>query len=280
MRPERSDRLQRLADALEPRFRRARFRRAVHYVCWICEDPRTLGLQRLNLILWYADRNLYLRRRRPLGGATYLRHHPGPRALPLEAQLRELERDGLIARRPRGSGTEADLLFALAPPDLGALDAEEVGELEAAMRGVCLDARATIPHRTAHDTIWRAALIGETLPYFTAYGGRSGDLYPADLQWAAREVNAGASTDTFRISGAEHPRGGEVIAALLWHLRREPAIGTSLPAVEGSWFVHKQAGIPEASIPEVTVVYRFELDELLPAAIRLGPVPDELDDET
>jgi hypothetical protein len=70
-----------------------------------------------------------------------------------------------------------------------------------------------------------------------------------------------------------------VIAALLWHLRREPAIGISLPASEGSWFVHKQAGIAEASIPEVTVIYRFELDELVPAAIRLGPVPDELDDD-
>jgi hypothetical protein len=52
-----------------------------------------------------------------------------------------------------------------------------------------------------------------------------------------------------------------------------------LPASEGSWFVHKQAGIAEASIPEVTVIYRFELDELVPAAIRLGPVPDELDDD-
>ena len=280
MRPERSDRLQRLADALEPRFRRTRFRRAVNYVCWICDDPRTLGLQRLSFILWYADRNLYLRRGRPLGGATYLRHHPGPRALPLDAQLRELERDGLIARRQHGSGTEVDLLFALGPPDLAALDAEEVGELEAAMRGVCLDARATIPHRMAHDTVWRAALIGETLPYFTVYAGRSGDLCPADLQWAAREVNASASADTPSISGAEHPHGAEVIAALLWHLRREPAIGTSLPAGEGSWFVHKQAGIAEVSIPEVTVVYRFELDELVPAAIRLGPVPDELDDET
>ena len=49
---------------------------------------------------------------------------------------------------------------------------------------------------------------------------------------------------------------------------------------EGSWFIYKQAGIAEASIPEVTAVYTFKLNELLPAAIRLGPVPDELEDET
>ncbi len=272
MRPGGSDR-QDEAGGLGPRFRRARFRAAVHYVCWVCEDPRTLGVERLNLVLWYVDRNLYLRRGRPLGGATYVRHQFGPRARPLEAQLDELGRDGLVARRTTRGG-EAGLLFALAPPEPGLLEAEEVSELEAAVRGVCLDPRATVPRRAAHDAVWRAALIGETLPYFTACAGQPGDLLPADIRWAVREAGAGLAADgKARISGVGRPRGREAVEALLWHLCRDPGLGASLPGTEDSWFVYKQAGVAEAGVPEVAAVYRFELDELLPAAVRVGPAP-------
>ena len=126
MRPGGSDRQDEAggpAGGLGPRFRRARFRAAVHYVCWVCEDPRMLGVKRLSLVLWYVDRNLHLRRGRPLGGPTYVRHQFGPRARPLEAQLGELEWDGLVARRPRGGGGEVGLLFVLAPPEPGRLEA-------------------------------------------------------------------------------------------------------------------------------------------------------------
>ena len=65
-------------------FRRERFERLVQYVCWICEDPRALGLERLNRILWYVDRTVFLTRDRVATGATYLRHRGGPWAKPLE----------------------------------------------------------------------------------------------------------------------------------------------------------------------------------------------------
>ena len=280
MRPGGSDRHDE-AGGLGPRFRRARFRAAVHYVCWVCEDPRTLGVERLGLVLWYVDRNLYLRRGRPLGGPTYVRHQSGPRARPLEAQLGELERDGLVARRTRGGGGEAGLLFALAPPELGRLEAEEVSELEAAVRGVCLDPRATVPRRAAHDAVWRAALIGETLPYFTACAGQPGDLLPADIRWAVREAGAGLAVDgKARLGGVGRPRGREAVEALLWHLCRDPGLGASLPGTEDSWFVYKQAGVAEAGVPEVAAVYRFELDELLPVAVRVGSPPSDPEDSS
>jgi hypothetical protein len=276
---------------LGPRFRRARFRAAVHHLCWACEDPRALGAERLHLVLWYADRNLHLRRGRPLTGATYVRHRAGPRARPLEAQLRELERDGLLARRPRGGGADGpdqQLLFALAPPPPapapGRLDAEEVAELEAAFRGVCLGPRAAaVPRRAAHDAVWRAALIGEALPYLTACAGQAGDLLPADVRWAAREAEAGppAGGGAARLGGGGLglPRAREAVEALLWHLRRDPGLGASLPGTEGSWFAHKQAGLAAAGVPEVVAVYRFELDELLPAAVRVGPAPPDPEDD-
>ena len=59
-------------------FDRQRFADLVRYICWICEDPRVLGLERLNRILWYVDRNLYLSKDRVATGASYLRYRSGP----------------------------------------------------------------------------------------------------------------------------------------------------------------------------------------------------------
>jgi hypothetical protein len=268
----------------------------VHHLCWACEDPRALGHGRLHLVLWHADRDLHLRRGRPLTGATYLRHPAGPRARPLEAQLRELERDGLLARRPRGGADEPDqLLFALAPPPAPArLDAAEVAALEAALRDVCLDPRgATVPRRAAHDAVWRAALVGEPLPYLTACAALAADPLPADLAWAAREAEAGppgggggGGGGAARLGGGGLglPRAREAVEALLWRLRRDPGLGASVPGAAGSWFVHRQAGLAEGGVPEVAAVYRLELDELAPAAVRVGPAPpgpedDDYDDD-
>ena len=272
----------------EPPFRRARLRAAVHHLCWACEDPRALGLGRLHLVLWHADRDLHLRRGRPLTGATYVRHPAGPRARPLEAQLRELERDGLLARRPRGGGGPGpdDLLFALAPPPAPVrLDAAEVAALEAAFRDVCLDPRgAAVPRRAAHDAVWRAALVGEPLPHHTACAGLAADPLPADLAWAAREAEAGppAGGGPARLGGGGLglPRAREAVEALLWRLRRDPGLGASVPGAAGSsWFVHRQAGLAEGGVPEVAAVYRLELDELAPAAVRVGPAPPDPEDD-
>ncbi len=275
----------------EPPFRRARLRAAVHHLCWACEDPRALGLGRLHLVLWHADRDLHLRRGRPLTGATYARHPAGPRARPLGAQLRELERDGLLARRPRGGGGDGpdqQLLFALAPPPAPArLDAAEVAALEAALRDVCLDPRgAMVPRRAAHDAVWRAALVGEPLPYSTACAALAADPLPADLAWAAREAEAGPPADgrPARLGGGGLglPRAREAVEALLWRLRRDPGLGASVPvpgAAGSSWFVHRQAGLAEGGVPEVAAVYRLELDELAPAAVRVGPAPPDPEDD-
>ena len=269
-----------------PPFRRARFRAAAHHACWACEDPRALGVERLHLVLWRADRDLHLRRGRPLTGATYLRHRAGPRAPALEAQLRELEREGLLARRPGRDGTAGGLLFALAPPAPGGLAGEEVAALEAALRAVCLDPRGAGGGGGgggADEAVWRAALLGEALPYFTVCAGRAGDLSPADLAWAAREAEAAAAAGEGgppRVAGAAgRPRAGEAVEALLWHLRRDPSLGASVPGAAGSWFAHRQAGVAGAGVPEVCAAYRLELDELVPAAVRVGPAPDELGDE-
>jgi hypothetical protein len=273
---------------LKHRFDRDRFRALVQYVCWICDNPRTLGTHRLNCILWYSDRNVYLESGRSITGATYIRQHKGPQARPLQPMLVELEKEGVIARRTADRIGGSDFLFAIRRPNLNRFEPDEISIVEAVTRAICLEARDSIPYQIAHDRVWQVAQIGEVLPYFTVFAGHSGDILPADISWAMRELQprdgvAPADRDDkppeLIETGAANNRRKEAVDAALWHLYRDPSIGISLPVTEASWFIYKQAGIIHLAIPDVIVVYTFDLNELSLAAIRLKGTGDDLDDE-
>jgi hypothetical protein len=261
-------------------FRRDRFERLVQYVCWICEDPRALGLERLNRILWYVDRTVFASRDRVATGATYLRHRGGPWAKPLESVLRDLERRGLVAQRPRVGDREPDLLVSLAKPDLAGFDAEEISLVEAITRALCFDQRATIAFRDAHDAILSVARLGEVIPYFTVFSGRPAETSAADLAWAIRESERRQAPKAQALAQAPTGRLRAAVDGLLWHLLRDPSLGASLPAGgAGSWFVYRQRGVKEAGVPDLACVYRLEADELVLGGIRAAVDDQEEDGE-
>lgn len=259
-------------------FRRQRFETLVQYVCWICEDPRMLGLDRLHRILWYVDRNLYLTRGRVATGASYVRHRAGPWARPMEAVLRELERRGLVVQRARVGDHDPDLLLALAKPEIGGFDPEEISLVEAVTRAICFDSRSSIPHREAHDAILLAARPGEVVPYFTVFAGRPGETTAGDLAWAVRESGQPRRRSAAAPEILPAPRLHEATEALFWHLLRDPSLGMSLPAVaSASWFVYRQAAAAGYGAPDLTVLYRFDADEMVLGGLRIGGSDDEGD---
>ena len=262
-------------------FRRQRFEVLVQYICWICEDPRALGLERLNRILWYVDRNLYLTRDRVATGASYLRHRSGPWARPLEAVLRDLERRGLVAQRARVGDHEPDLLVSLAKPDLNGFDPEEISLVEAVTRALCFDNRSSIAFREAHDAVLQAARLGETVPYFTVFAGRAGNLSPTDFAWAIRESERRPGKRAEAVSQPLNGRAELAMQALLWHILRDPSLGASLPSGgAGSWFVYRQQGVSgSGGVPDLSAVYRLDADELVLAGIRVAADDQEEMDE-
>lgn len=271
---------------MRERFDRDRFRALVHYICWICEDPRTLGTHRLNLVLWYSDRSAYLESGQPITGATYIRQQSGPQARPLQPMLAELEKDGVIARRPADRSGDLDLLFASQRPDLTRFKSEEISVVEAVTRVVCLDSRGSIAHQAAHDRVWQAAQIGEVLPYFTVFAGRPGDILAADINWAMRMLHprdgvtpAGRNNELLEMieTGAANNRHQEAVDAAFWHLHRDPSIGISLPTTKASWFIYKQAGFMHLAVPDVIIVYGFDVNELSLEAMHLGSAEDDVD---
>lgn len=260
-------------------FDRERFADLVRYICWICEDPRVLGLDRLSRILWYVDRSLYLTRDRVATGASYLRHRNGPLARPLAAVLHELERAGLIAQRARVGEGKPDLLVSLSKPGLGRFEPEEISLVEAVTRAICFDPRATIPERDAHDVVLQAARPGEVVPYFSVFAGRSGQPGAGDLAWAIRESGRSHGKPASLPRTAAGSRESQAVEALLWHLLRDPALGMSLPGTAISWFVHKQHAVPGCGASDLTVLYRFEADELVLGGLRRTPAGHDGEDE-
>ena len=144
--------------------------------------------------------------------------------------LRDLERRGLVAQRPRVGDREPDLLVSLAKPDLAGFDAEEISLVEAMTRALCFDQRSTIAFRDAHDTILGAARLGEVIPYFTVFSGRPAETSAADLAWAIRESERRKAAKVPAPAEAPTGRLRAAVDGLLWHLLRDPSLGASLPA--------------------------------------------------
>jgi hypothetical protein len=252
-------------------FDRERFKTIVHYVCWVCEDPRVLGPVKLNWILWYADRNVHLLQGQPLAGATYVKRPYGPLARALTPVLGELENEQLVAIRPCSHGLEMEQYFATRSPSLAALRPEHVSQLEAAIRHVCFDPQAPVFNKKAHDRVWRVARVGETLPYYTVLSGAAGELLEEDIDWATREVRRHRfETDwkemeelrelNFRIEDA--------CKALVWFLTREPSAGVQIPNGRSSVFIYKQRGSRALDVPDISVIYKIDLEEVVLGSFR------------
>jgi hypothetical protein len=265
-----------------PLFDRHRFRTAVHYVCWVCEDPRVLGPVKLSRVLWYADRNTNLASGEPITGATYVKRPYGPVARPLAPVLRELEQDGAIAIRMHSHGTDMEQYFAIQAPAIAELRPEHVSTLDAAIRHVCFDPHASVANRKEHDRVWRVARVGETLPHYTVFSGIPGDLSEADMDWAVREARrAPLETNWKEMEELRelNPRIEDACKAVVWYLSREPSAGVPVPAGRESVFLHKQRGHRALDVPDICVLYRLDLEELILGPFRYGFVNVEEDDE-
>lgn len=244
------------------------FKTVVHYVCWMCEDPRTLTIEKLNWTLWYIDRSIYLQKGKGLTSATYRKFPEGPMAVPTSAAVRELEKEGALARRVDEDGNHR--FFATKKPDISLLQAEQVSLLDSIIHKTCLGADSHIAGQEGHDRVFRVARIGEEIPYFTVLAGRSGHLTDDDIQWTAERIKSPRQSllvSDFDSLRRAHRRAIHACAALVWHILREPEVGSSLFAPKSSWFVYKQQGV-HCDVPDLTAVYTFLMDELVFGGLR------------
>ena len=178
-------------------FRPDKLRAAVHYVCFRSPDPRRLGKTKLNKILYYADREAYLRTGQPITGEVYVKHQYGPVSSHLDAAIADLERNRLVAVAEAsgynafvGASYAQKQYLSLRRPDVSVFTAEEVSLIEQYVDLICERYSAREISRASHDAVWEAAELGEEIPYYTAFLQTPAEVTPDDLAWA-RSITGG-----------------------------------------------------------------------------------------
>lgn len=181
--------------ASPPVFRPDKLRAAIHYVCFRSHDPRRLSKTKLNKILYYADREAYLRTGQPITGEVYVKHQYGPVSTHLDEALDALQQSRTIAIA-EASGYNVYVgapyvqyqYVALRRPDLSVFSAEEISLIEqyVDLIGERFTARAI--SEASHDAVWQAAALGEEIPYHTVFLQAPAEVTAADAEWARRAI--------------------------------------------------------------------------------------------
>jgi hypothetical protein len=259
------------ASSHRTRFNRVKFKALVHYVCWRCEDPRLLGTVKLNKVLWYAERIWYLRTGQPIAGATYLKQQHGAVAKTLAPLVVELEKEGALSTREWPHGGSLMQYFARFEPDLSMFTAPEISVVDSLIETICFRDASLPVDLAADEQVWKLAQIGETLPYYTVFAARAGEILKRDIDWAVEHVRRGIGDpglDELEELRKLNPRIDEAYAALEWHLTRDPSAGLPIPVSNTSFFLYKQSHNGPLTIPGIAVIYMIDLGELMICRVR------------
>lgn len=141
----------------------------VHYICARCHQDE-LGNVKLHKLLYFADMLHFLSSNKPLTGVEYQKQSFGPVARHLSWAINELSREGalMVQKRDYYGFKKTDYL-SLQPPSVSRLTNLEIALLNDVIEFVCERSAKEISE-LSHLEPWKAAEIGETLPYYSAYG--------------------------------------------------------------------------------------------------------------
>jgi uncharacterized phage-associated protein len=168
-------------------FDREKFKRVVHYICSIAR-PEDLGNVKLHKALYFADMLSFLNGGVPLTGVEYQKQKFGPVAKHLTWAIDALSSEGAIATSKRNYfGYSKTDYVALTKPNMAGLSNEEVALLNDVVDFVCAKSAREISE-LSHDVAWHKAKIGETIPYYAAYGLIPTGLSDEDISDATNEV--------------------------------------------------------------------------------------------
>ena len=165
-----------------------KFKTLVHYVCSQSPNRLSLGKTKLNKILWFAEREAYLRSGKPISGVKFIKLPYGPVPEVIDEVLGQLEvENALFVRNSEWNGRPKKDFISRREPSLSGFTSEEVSIINKAISTICNEHTATSISKKSHDEIWELAEIGEELPLYAAFG-RPGELRPEDALWARAQL--------------------------------------------------------------------------------------------
>lgn len=161
----------------------------VHYVCAQCR-PDELGNVKLHKILYFADMLHFLSVNKPLTGVEYQKQSFGPVARHLSWAINELCKEGALRVQKRDYyGFKKIDYFAVQSPSVSRLSNSEIALINDVIGFVCERSAKEISE-LSHMEPWKAAEIGETLPYPSAYGLLPSEATDDDIEAAIAEARS------------------------------------------------------------------------------------------
>ncbi|HEY5382513.1 MAG TPA: Panacea domain-containing protein [Acidobacteriaceae bacterium] len=166
---------------------REKFKALIHYVCSQSPSLRSLGKVKLNKILWFAERDCYLRGE-PISQVPFIKLQHGPVPRSMDSYLRELQSEGnLVVRETEWKGKPKFEFISVKEPSLAGFSVGQISLINKAIQGICRQHTADSISRLSHDEVWDVAEMGEEMPLYAAFG-RPGELTEEDVNWASQQV--------------------------------------------------------------------------------------------
>ena len=158
----------------------AKLKAMVHYI--IASVPSDqLGMTKLNTILWFSDREAFLKLGQTISGDSYIRRPKGPVSASLDDALSELKAEKRIVVMER-EGEPKHLFKSLVEPETVLLSQKEIDFLDAQVNRI-RPLTADEASELSHDYTWRMYEDDEEID-MVAVLARPGMITPEMLEWA------------------------------------------------------------------------------------------------
>lgn len=144
----------------------AKLKAMVHYAAANIPESQ-LGKTKLNKILWFSDREAYIRLGKTISGDTYIRMPRGPVAASLDLALNELSKEGALEIRSEYKGEYSKYTFhSLTPPPALQLPPEEAKIFLEQLEELTPLTAKEVSERS-HDYTWQIFENGEPIDMVT-----------------------------------------------------------------------------------------------------------------
>lgn len=171
----------------EPSLDRDKLLDVVHYICAKCSSAE-LGNVKLHKILYFSDMLHYLSTGRALTGVEYRKQKFGPVARHLSWAVDRLIENGQLEVVDRDYFGFKKLDYkSIQEPITRRLGNEAIQILNDVMDFVCARSAREISE-LSHNAAWQAVEVGETIPYYSAYGLIPSEITEEDLTAASAEA--------------------------------------------------------------------------------------------
>lgn len=162
-----------------------RLKAMIHYIS-DAVPRQALGKTKLHKILWFSDREMYLRNGTTISGDTYIRFPQGPMSKNFLTAQRELQEEGKILCRTIREPFEPFEFISLVPPDISSFTPEEIDIIGRQIAWISpLSARRV--SEISHDRTWETYKDGEEISMFSVLAAKTREFTPDDFEWALPE---------------------------------------------------------------------------------------------